>query len=350
MSNNLNTLVLAELYTADKYIERLCHAYRGGTVEFPFCLGEDYIEDLYDEIRKKIFIVGKEDFGRDSDISIGKILDVTGHVSKVCKAMVGLDFDTVGSAFKIANIVNVMYRYGYCFHLYAYKTHMRPIPVPSPPLAEIVKTDYKESAIPLLGLMPDKLENAFRCGRGRSLYEFQEQRERRYRDMLGEGKRLVMEGAWDEAEALLLKIQGIKETGEILGLLARIKFQKGQKEEAKEYCTMSIHKDPDYGPSYSELGCYWEAEGNYTEALKWFALAKQCVRYLQREEAYIKCGYIYKKQKKYFLALEQFRIALEMVPFNNKLRKDAEELEGLLSSTMNSSVVVEKITNYSHGY
>ena len=346
MKSNLNALILAELYTATNYIERLCHAYRGGAVEFPFSIGDDYIETLYEEIRKQIFITKKEDFGRDTEISIGKILDTTGHVSEVCKSMVGLDFDSVGTAIKITDIINVMYRYGYCFHLYAYKTHMAPIPVPSPPLADVVKTDYRESAITLFCLSADKLKNAFTCGKGRSLYEFQEQRERRFRDMLGEGERLEREGALDDAEAVLLKLESVKETAEMLGLLARIKFRKGEKELAKIYCMKGIHKDPDYGPLYNDLGNYWLKEENYTEALKWFGLAKECIRYPQREEVYINSGRIYKKQGRYLLALEQFTIALEMVPFDNKLRKEIEDLENLISFSMGPT----DTTEVSHGH
>ena len=346
--SNLNALVLAELYTATDYIERLCHAYSGGSVGFPLNLGDDYLEDIYEEMGKKIFITRKGSFARDTDINIGKIVDTTHHVSEICKAMVGLNFDSVGSAFKIARIINIMYRYGYCFHLYAYKTNIHPIAVPSPPLADVFKTDCRESGIGLFGLCLEKLENAFVSGGGYSLYAFQEQRERRYRDMLGESRRLEEVGALDEAEALLLKLRNVKESGEMWGLLARIQFRKGNKELAKEYCWKGIRKDPDYGPPYTDFGHYWLEEGNIAEALKWFELAKQCIRYPQRHEAYISCGHIYKKQKKYFLALEQFRIALDMKPFNNDLREDVEELELLFSSSMDTPIFLEKITDYSH--
>ena len=253
-------------------------------------------------------------------------------------------------AIKISDIVNVMYRYGYCFHLYAYKTHMSPIAVPSPPLGDIVKTDFRESAIPLFGLMADKLQNAYHCGKGRTLYQFQEVRDRRFRDILREAEILVEAGCWDDAETLLVKLQSVKETAKMIGLLAQVKFRKGQKELAKEYCTRGIHKDPDYGPLYNQLACYWREEENYIEALKWFALAKQCVRYPQREEAYINSGYIYKKQGKHLLALEQFRIALDMVPFHSEIRREAEELERLASSAMNVAARMEKIADCSHGH
>ena len=349
MSCNLNALILSELYTASNYIERLCNSYRAGTVEFPYSLGDDYVEELYQQLSKQIFITKKENFGREAEISLDNILDTTHNISEICKGMVGLDFDSVGTALKIVDVVNIMYRYGYCFHLYAYKTQMPLIALPNPPLADIVKTDYRESAISLFGLCGDKLENAFTCGKGRSLYQFQEQRERRYREMLAEAERLEQAGALDEAEAVLLKLRKVKERGEMLGLLARVQFLKGNVEYAKQCCIRGINKDPDYGPLYNDLGLYWLEEGNTAEALKWFGLSKQCVKYPQRQDAYINTGRIYWKQKKYYLALEQLAVALDMDPFNNGLREDVEELELLVSSTVKPDTNLEKMTDYSHG-
>ena len=277
-------------------------------------------------------------------------MDVTHHISEICKSIVELNFDSVGSALKIANIVNIMYRYGYCFHVYAYKTRLPSVMVPSPPLAEVVKTDYRDSEITLFALSPDKLGNSFASGEGYSLYQFQEQRERRYRDMLGEAWRLEASGELDRAEALLLKLRDVKGKGEVWGLSAKVQFRKGNTELAKDYCMQGVSKDPDYGPPYVDLGNYWLAEGNTAEALKWFDLAKQCARYPWRHEAYISCGRVYRKQEKYFLAMEQFAIALDMDPFNEGLRADVEELELLLSSTVRPEAAsIEKAVDYSHG-
>ena len=350
MRTNLNALILAELYTAGSYVDRLCHAYKGGPVEFPFSIGEDYIDALYEEIQNQVFISKKGDDIRGTENSLDRILDVTGYASEACKAMVNLDFDPVGTAMKVTDVINIMYRYGYCFHLYAYKTHMAPISVPSPPLADILKIDYKESAITVFYLSADKLRNAFTCGKGRTLYQFQEERDRRFRNMLGQSERLEREGAFDEAEAILLKLVHVKETAPALGLLAKIKFRKGEKELARAYCERGIRKDPDYGPLYNDLGVYWSREGNSAEALKWFGLAKQCIRYSQREEAYINAGRIYKQQKKYVLALEQFTIALEMIPFDSKLRKEVEELEQRTSFHTGAARTGERMTDVSHGY
>ena len=349
MSNNLNTLLLAELYTASNYVERLCHAYKCSSIKFPLSLGDNYVEELYKQLKENVFITRQGCVGRNGDNDTDRILDVTCHISEICKAMVRLDFDSVGTALKAVEIINIMYRYSYYFHVYACKTHIHPIALPTPPLADIVKTDSQEEfPITLFGLRFEKLENAFAFGKGNSLYEFQELRERRYRDMLREARRLEEQGALDEAEELLLKLCAIKEKGELWGLLARIQFSKGNNEQAKEYCLKGIRQDPDYGSLYNDLGLYWMEEGNRAEALKWFALAKQCIRYPERQDAYVNSGRIYKKQGRYFLALEQFTIALDMDPFNYEIREELEELETLAFASLDYPAAPEKIIDYYH--
>jgi Tfp pilus assembly protein PilF len=99
---------------------------------------------------------------------------------------------------------------------------------------------------------------------------------------------------------------------------------------AKKYCLKAIEVDPDYGPSYNDLGTYLMNEGDLNEALRWFDLAKNAPIYQNKEYPFINAGRVFLMQKKYRRALQEFNEAKKRAPFAKNLIDTIKKIESLL--------------------
>lgn len=100
-----------------------------------------------------------------------------------------------------------------------------------------------------------------------------------------------------------------------------------QNEKAKSYCLKAIQKDPDYGPPYNDMGTYLLDENHVKESLKWFALAKKCSNYQNREYPYINSGRAYMALQQFDKALEEFSQALAYAPLHEELHETVKKLK-----------------------
>lgn len=106
---------------------------------------------------------------------------------------------------------------------------------------------------------------------------------------------------------------------------------ENQFETAKNFCLKAIKIDPAYGAPYNDLGSYLLSEGQVQESLKWFELAKNSRNYQNREYPYINSGRAYMNLRNYKAALEEFSMALTLVPQNEELHQTVQRLKETLN-------------------
>jgi Tfp pilus assembly protein PilF len=155
----------------------------------------------------------------------------------------------------------------------------------------------------------------------------EQQRFKRYEDMVKEGHEAVFNKDHNRALECFTKAFNYRDTSEVLTLLGWAHSLLGQLDKAKSYCLKAIQKDPDYGPPYNDLGSYLLAEGQIEESLKWFDLAKRSLNYQNREYPYINSGRAYMTKKDLNRALDEFSKALTLAPFHEDLHKTVEKLK-----------------------
>ncbi len=155
-------------------------------------------------------------------------------------------------------------------------------------------------------------------------------REQRFQKLLSEGHAAMLAKHVDQGLAKFEEALRLKETAEILTLVAWAYSLKEKNDLAKSYCLKAIQKDPDYGPPYNDLGAILLKEGQVEEGLKWFELAKRSPNYHNREYPYINCGRAYLCQKKYGQALEEFSKALSLAPYHKELHQTVSKLKKTL--------------------
>ena len=100
---------------------------------------------------------------------------------------------------------------------------------------------------------------------------------------------------------------------------------------------MAVEIDPDYGPSYNDMGTYCLQEGDLKEALRWFQLAKKAPLYQNREYPYINSGRVYLMKKQYRSALKEFHLAKDLAPFSKNLVDTINKIEDLLKDSQHST-------------
>lgn len=165
----------------------------------------------------------------------------------------------------------------------------------------------------------------------------QAKRDEKHRAWIQKGHEQIFQKNPQEALAAFEKACELKETAEVLTLIGWAYSQMNQLEKAKALCLRAIKLDPDYGPPYNDLGTYLLNEGQATEALKWFELAKNASLYQNKEYPFINAGRAYLAKKDVMKALEQFEIALEIAPYHEELKITVAKLKTNVEKQRNSA-------------
>ena len=177
---------------------------------------------------------------------------------------------------------------------------------------------------------------------GGSILSFNKKQLQRYKSFLGRGHEQITLKNYDQALFLLEQARFIEETAEVLTLLGWCYSLMNKVDQAKNYCLKAIEVDPDYGPSYNDLGTYLMNEGDLNESLRWFDLAKNAPIYQNKEYPFINAGRVYLMQKKYRRALLEFNEAKKRAPFAKNLIETIKKIESLLAPEEKESDYINK--------
>lgn len=151
-------------------------------------------------------------------------------------------------------------------------------------------------------------------------------REEKYEQFISQAHVLVSKKDLAGALELFEKARGHKETAEVMTLMAWVNSQMGNNEEAKSLCLRAIEIDPEYGAPYNDLGTILLNEGHINESIKWYELAKKAPKYTNREYPYINAGRAYMQLNNFDKAMEEFEVALKLVPENQELRHTVSKI------------------------
>jgi tetratricopeptide (TPR) repeat protein len=87
-----------------------------------------------------------------------------------------------------------------------------------------------------------------------------------------------------------------------------------QTDEAIEECHRAIAVDPDFGNPYNDIGAYLIEKGDLPAAIPWLKRAQQAPRYEAYFYPHFNLGRIYETQHRYFEALDEYQMALDLNP------------------------------------
>ncbi len=193
--------------------------------------------------------------------------------------------------------------------------------------------DSLGQSIPLFSLSMKNLLKTARESSRNSIGILDDKRQERYQEFLNQGQQFLFHKDLKKSIQSFFKSLNYFETAEVLNLIGWNYFLLDEIDMAKNYSLKAINLDPEYGPSYNDLGFYLLNEGKTEESLKWFEMAKKAVNFQNREHPYINSGRAYIMRKEFHKALEEFSYALTLAPYHEELHST---VEGLKKSLANS--------------
>ena len=102
-------------------------------------------------------------------------------------------------------------------------------------------------------------------------------------------------------------------------------------DKAIDECKNAIAVDPDFGNPYNDIGAYLIQKGQPDEALTWLDLALKAKRYDSPQFAHLNIGRVLESKGLWFVALEEFRTAMELSPDYTLAKQYYNKLQGLLN-------------------
>ncbi|MFX3675776.1 MAG: tetratricopeptide repeat protein [bacterium] len=234
-------------------------------------------------------------------------------------------------------LINLVLATSYDLHRFC--SDISEIEVPMPRLGAIQVVEVDEAGLARHELAWMAIEQLLDSAENNhvSISSLQVKREERHREWIQKGHEFIFQKKPQEAMEAFEKASELKETAEVLTLMGWALSQMNQIEKAKGLCLQAIKLDPDYGPPYNDLGTYLLNEGQATEALKWFELAKNASLNQNKEYPFINAGRAYLAKKDVMKALEQFEIALEIAPYHEELKATVAKLKTSVEKQRNSA-------------
>jgi Tfp pilus assembly protein PilF len=348
MEHTTQNILLAELYSASAYLDRLFHALLHVTnlAHGQHCrrLGKELNYDvssfLQDEILKSTF---ESEHQTEDDLKVVR-LKMT-QAKSLMESTIKLGFNHEAMIDSTVKFINLMYSYCHEFHDYIEKNADLEIQYPRVNLIEIhyehdesfeehlssyQDEDWEEDeSVPSFYLNKKAVLDVI-SSNSSSVTNLDVQRNKKHDSFIQDGHEAVFKKDLDKAMDCFTKAMNYKETAEVLTLLAWVHSMGQNYEKAKSLCLKAIQKDPDYGPPYNDLGTYLLSQGEVEESLKWFNLAKKAVNYQNREYPYINSGRAWMAKKNFEKALDEFSKALTLAPFHEELHQTVEKLKRTL--------------------
>ena len=193
-----------------------------------------------------------------------------------------------------------------------------------------VEDDWNELTLPLYQV---REENIASCEFGGSILSYSMGVLKKSKELINKGHECVFEKKYSNALVFFERSRRLHESAEILTLIGWVYSLLNNLERGKKFCLKAIEVDPDYGPAYNDIGSYLLQEGDISESIRWFNLAKNAPIYHNKEYPYINMGRAFLMQKKYQQALDEFKVAKKLAPHQKQITETIKKVESLLAPT-----------------
>ena len=146
-----------------------------------------------------------------------------------------------------------------------------------------------------------------------------------------EAYRLQMKGEFAEAVELYKKSIESFPTAEAHTFLGWTYHFMGRIDDAIAECHRAIEVDPTFGNPYNDIGAYLIEKGQLDEAIPWLQRALQAPRYDSYCYPHMNLGRVYEAQRRWLLARDEYRKALEQNPDYTPAKQGIVRIRGLLN-------------------
>lgn len=341
---SINSLLLAEFYTATGYLDRLLFAFTDLEKIHLTPRGKIQIQKLCHDTAD-FFSKNFTELKLDSSDYIFETSQFKNHIKffhNFIESLIKLPMGSDKANNKIIGYINLLYRNSYEIHNFIIETTSLEIQLPRTGLTEIediptIKSasnhgEEASSAAPLFYLDEKNIQELAHVESVvKSPIAFLDiKREEKYDYYIHRGHYFIAQKNYQEAKANFYKARNYKDSAEVLTLIAWTYSLVDNISEAKAYCMKAIQKDTQYGPAYNDYGNYILNEGQVRESLRWFELAKRAHNYQNREYPYINAGRAYVLLKQYEDGLKEFSLALTLAPHHHELHETVAKLRNNL--------------------
>lgn len=329
-----STLLLAELFTATSYLDRLLFAFTDLEKLHYIPRGKNQIQKLLNDFN--IFFTKEFPSFEFSPVESewGQFKTQTKAYHSMIESFTKLPLTSEKKESIIINYINLLYRNSFEFHNYIMDSTNLEIQFPRLGMIQeesitSIKQDEEKNRAPLFFLDESKLRSysAENNKKNSPLVFLEMRREEKYDQFLHKGHFFIAQKNYEEAKKHFYRARNYRETAEVLTLLAWTYSLLEDKAQAKSYCLKAIQIDSQYGPAYNDFGNYILSEGQVTESLRWFELAKRAHNYQNREYPYINAGRAHVLLKDYEEALKEFSLALTIAPHHTELHETVTKLK-----------------------
>ena len=343
----INSLLLAEFYTATGYLDRLLFAFTEMEKIHLTPRGKMQLQKLCQDSAN---FFGKyfQEMNYQYENYAFETSNFKNHIKffhSFIEASIKLPITSKKMNKNIIEYINLVYRNSYEIHNFIVANTSLEIQLPRTGLTEVeniptIKNSSNQSkeqvsdslSVPLFYLdEKNVLELSHIESVIKSPIAFLDiKREEKYDHYIHQGHFYIAQKKYIEAKENFYKARNYKDTAEVLTLIAWTYSLLDNISEAKAYCTKAINKDSQYGPAYNDFGNYILNEGQIKESLRWFELAKRAHNYQNREYPYINAGRAYVLLKQYEAGLNEFSLALTLAPHHHELHETVAKLRNNL--------------------
>ena len=337
---SLNSLLLAEFYTATGYLDRLLFAFTElekihltprGKIQVQKLCNEtaNYFGKSFNELNFS---------GEDYIFETSKFKSHIKFFHNFIEALIKLPIRSTESEKKSIEYINLLYRNAYEIHNFIIESTSLEVQLPRTGLTEeenlpsLTNHNTDNPSAPLFFLDEINIRELSHVESVvKSPIAFLDiKREEKYDHFLHRGHFFIAQKKYEDAKNHFYKARNYKDSAEVLTLIACTYSLLENMEQAKNYCMKAIQKDTQYGPAYNDFGNYILNEGQVRESLRWFELAKRAHNYQNREYPYINAGRAYVLLKQYEEGLKEFSLALTLAPHHSELHETVAKLRNNL--------------------
>ena len=319
----LQTLLLAEFYTASAYLNRILFVYFEIETLHRTPQGKSKIQDVFFNLKNYFSNIDSE---VDYEFSLNNFRPDLNNVNALIESSLKNPFYSKRNAEQQFNYINLLYSAAFCLHQAIRLQTNSDVALPQSILGEIAEDSSEE--LNLIKLNPETmLLNSARPTKEGYVVEFlKAKRIEKYHLFVDSGHKKLAVSNFSEALKSFQYALSLNETAEILNLIGWTYSLAGDLVKAKSFSLKAIEKDAQYGPALNDYGNYLFLEGNIKESLKWFELAKRSLNYENREFAFINAGKAYMQLNMFEEALNEFSLALSFTPYNHELHDAVKKI------------------------
>ena len=341
---SINSLLLAEFYSARGYLDRLLFAFIDLESIHLTPKGKIQLQKLNhdsgDFICHHFSELQLNNVGHTFEMSQFK--NQINFFHQFIESLIKLPVSSDKVNSNVIEYINLLYRNAYEIHHFIISVTNLEIQLPRTGLTEIEmitkikkpieKEGENKTSVPLFYLdHKSVIEISLQESVIKSPLAFLNiKREEKYDHYIHRGHFFISQKNYQDAIVHFFKARNYKDTAEVLTLIAWSYSLLNNTTEAKKYCMKAIQKDTHYGPAYNDFGNYLLNEGQIQESLEWFERAKRAHNYENREYPYINAGRAYIILKQYEEGLNEFSLALTLAPHHQELHETIAKLRNNL--------------------